>query len=282
MIVIADSGSTKTLWCFIARSMDVKTIHTSGMNPNFITDEDCKAITAELLLQTVHNDEPVDEIYFYGAGCGIDKGKEKIKQLLCKTFPIADINVNTDMLGACIGSCGNGSGIVGILGTGSNSCLYTEGKIIHNIPALGYTLCDEGSGNHIGKQLLKAYLRGTMPAELHNDFKKEYPYDTSYFIDRLYKHPFPNRFLASFAPFAYRHREHVFVRDLLYKVFSAFFEEQICRYPQYESNELYLVGSIAHCFEDELQFVARRYNVNIASVHQCPIEGLINYHCRYK
>lgn len=279
MIAIADSGSTKTLWCFIARSMEVKTIYTSGMNPNFITDEDCRTITMQLLSQTTNSNEPLEEIFFYGAGCGTNKGKETIQQLLEKIFPATNIKVDTDMLGACIGSCGNGSGIVGILGTGSNSCLYSGGYIIQNIPALGYILCDEGSGNHIGKLLLKAYLRHTMPAELNAEFAKDYPGDKSYFIDNLYKHPFPNRFLASFAPFAYKHKENEFVKDLLQKVFLSFFEEQICLYPSYQNYKLSLVGSVAYYFANEINAVAQQFGIEISSIQQSPIEGLIKYHC---
>ena len=279
MIVIADSGSTKTLWCFVSRNMGITKVHTSGMNPNFITDEDCTIITTQLLLQTSNSNEPLEAIYFYGAGCGTDKGKRTIQQLLSRIFPDANINIYTDMLGACIGSCGNGSGIVGILGTGSNSCLYIDGNIVQNVPALGYTLCDEGSGNHIGKLLLKAYLRHTMPAELNAEFAKDYPGEASYFIDKLYKHPFPNRFLASFAPFAYKHKENEFVKDLLQKVFLSFFEEQICLYPSYQSYRLSLVGSVAYYFAGEINAVAQHYGIEVASIHPSPIEGLISYHC---
>ena len=281
MIAIVDSGSTKTLWCFISRSMDIQKIHTSGMNPNFITDKDIIDISQILLskLATI-NSEPLESIYFYGAGCSSNVGKEKIKLALTRIFPVSIIDINTDILGACIGSCGTDSGIVGILGTGSNSCVYSDGIIVRNIAALGYTLCDEGSGNHIGKLLLKAYLRNTMPTELRNAFAEQYPYDTSYFLHHLYNQPFPNRFLASFAPFAYNHRQEAFVKELLHVVFSSFFEEQVIQYPEYHSYPLHLVGSIAHYFSSDISTVAQHYGIDIASTHQSPIDGLIKYYCR--
>lgn len=275
MIVIADSGSTKTLWCFVSRNMGITKVHTSGMNPNFITKTDYNIIN-QTLLPYITNFDPIENVYFYGAGCGTQNGKDKIKQLLQKTFANAYISVETDMLGACIGSCGNASGIVGILGTGSNSCLYNNGTIIQNIPALGYTLCDEGSGNHIGKLLLKTYLRGFMPSDLCCDFKNKYPYDTSYFLDHLYNQPFPNRFLASFAPFAFEHRQHPFMGQLLHKVFQSFFEEQIICYDGYNDYKLHLVGSVAYCFENEIAKVAKEYGITIASIKQSPIDGLIS------
>ena len=280
MIAIADSGSTKTLWCFIARNMDIQKIHTSGMNPNFITDNDVKDISSTLLSQlTTPINDPLEEIYFYGAGCGNSKGKEKIKLILSEIFPSSYIDVNTDILGACIGSCGTDEGIVGILGTGSNSCIYNGKTIVSNIPALGYTLCDEGSGNHIGKLLLKAYLRNTMPNELHNTFAQQYPFDTTYFLNKLYKETFPNRYLASLAPFAYHHQHDAFVKELLHKAFKSFFEEQITQYPQYHSYPLHLVGSVAYYFSTNIATVAQDYEINIASIHQSPIDGLIRHHC---
>ena len=278
MIAIVDSGSTKTLWTFIARSMEVKTIHTSGMNPNFMTNEAWQEISQTIKTQNTPFD-PIENIYFYGAGCGTEKAKEEIFQQLISIFPNSNIFVETDMLGACRGSCINNEGIVGILGTGSNSCIYKDGNIIETIPALGYTLCDEGSGNHIGKLLLKAYLCHTMPAELNAEFAKDYPGDKSYFIDNLYKQPFPNRFLASFAPFAYKHKKNDFVKELLQEVFLSFFEEQICLYPSYQNYKLSLVGSVAYYFANEINAVAQQFGIEISSIQQSPIEGLIKYHC---
>lgn len=277
MIAIADSGSTKTLWTFVARSMETTQIHTSGMNPNFMTNEAWQEISQAIKTQNTLSD-PIENIYFYGAGCGTEKAKGTIFNLLISIFPNCNIFVETDMLGACRGSCINADGMVGILGTGSNSCIYKGGNITNTIPALGYTLCDEGSGNHIGKLLLKAYLRNTMPSDLSEDFHAQYPFDTTYFLNKLYKEPFPNRYLASLSPFAYKHRNHSFVKRLLNNVFESYFAEQITQLPQYNSYNLYLVGSVAFHFAAEISDVAQRYGIHISVINQSPIQGLIKYH----
>lgn len=277
MIAIADSGSTKTLWTFVARSMETTQIHTSGMNPNFMTNEAWQEISQAIKTQNTLSD-PIENIYFYGAGCGTEKAKGTIFNLLISIFPNCNIFVETDMLGACRGSCINADGMVGILGTGSNSCIYKGGNITNTIPALGYTLCDEGSGNHIGKLLLKAYLRNTMPSDLSEDFHAQYPFDTTYFLNKLYKEPFPNRYLASLSPFAYKHRNHSFVKRLLNNVFESYFAEQITQLPQYNSYNLYLVGSVAFHFASEISDVAQRYGIHISAINQSPIQGLIKYH----
>ena len=277
MIAIADSGSTKTLWTFVARSMETTQIHTSGMNPNFMTNEAWQEISQAIKTQNTPSD-PIENIYFYGAGCGTEKAKGTIFNLLISIFPNCNIFVETDMLGACRGSCINTDGMVGILGTGSNSCIYKGGNITNTIPALGYTLCDEGSGNHIGKLLLKAYLRNTMPSDLSEDFYSQYPFDTTYFLNKLYKEPFPNRYLASLSPFAYKHRNHSFVKRLLNNVFDSYFAEQITQLPQYNSYNLYLVGSVAFHFAAEISDVAQQYGIHISAINQSPILGLIEYH----
>ncbi|MBR5777471.1 MAG: ATPase [Bacteroidales bacterium] len=277
MIAIADSGSTKTLWTFVSRSMETTQIHTSGMNPNFMTNEAWQEISQAIKTQNTPSD-PIENIYFYGAGCGTEKAKGTIFNLLISIFPNCNIFVETDMLGACRGSCINTDGMVGILGTGSNSCIYKGGNITNTIPALGYTLCDEGSGNHIGKLLLKAYLRNTMPSDLSEDFYSQYPFDTTYFLNKLYKEPFPNRYLASLSPFAYKHRNHSFVKRLLNNVFDSYFAEQITQLPQYNSYNLYLVGSVAFHFAAEISDVAQQYGIHISAINQSPILGLIEYH----
>ena len=277
MIAIADSGSTKTLWTFVARSMETTQIHTSGMNPNFMTNEAWQEISQAIKTQNTPSD-PIENIYFYGAGCGTEKAKGTIFNLLISIFPNCNIFVETDMLGACRGSCINADGMVGILGTGSNSCIYKGGNITNTIPAFGYTLCDEGSGNHIGKLLLKAYLRNTMPSDLSEDFYSQYPFDTTYFLNKLYKEPFPNRYLASLSPFAYKHRKHSFIKTLLNNVFDSYFAEQITQLPQYNSYNLYLVGSVAFHFAAEISDVAQQYGIHISAINQSPIQGLIEYH----
>ena len=160
MILIADSGSTKTDWRLIVDKDNVQEAYTEGLNPYFKTTEEVQqTINEVLLLQFItKNPMEIDAVYFYGAGCSSKDKKEIIATALKSVFTNANIVVEHDLLGAAIGVCGTQAGITAILGTGSNSCYFDGEKVVENIPALGYVLGDEGSGAYIGKEVLKGYL----------------------------------------------------------------------------------------------------------------------------
>ena len=51
MILIADSGATKTDWCFGNTLHDCQVVHTEGINPFHLTEEKIKQILQESLIQ---------------------------------------------------------------------------------------------------------------------------------------------------------------------------------------------------------------------------------------
>ena len=198
MIIIADSGSTKTTW------MEVETgnmIVTEGLNPHFSSDEQflkaCKAVN-----QFCRPNGSVLSVYFYGAGCGNPTQNERVVKLLNLGFCTSDIHVGTDMLGACLAVSGNRKSIVAILGTGSNTCYYDGEKIVWQPTSTGYILGDYGSANHVGRILLNDYLTQRMPDETRMLFHNRFQMTNDQFIDAVYHRPNPNRFLATLAPFA--------------------------------------------------------------------------------
>ena len=145
MILIADSGATKTDWCFGATLSDRQTIHTEGINP-FHMDQTYmeEIIRHQLIPQLPASFQPeCTAIHFYGAGC-LPERTGGIVHILKHWFPHASVQVSTDLLGAARALCQREPGIACILGTGSNSCLYDGTQIIDNISPLGYILGDEG------------------------------------------------------------------------------------------------------------------------------------------
>ena len=144
MILIADSGSTKTDWCYGTEISNCKIIQTKGINPFHQSAEKIESIICQgLIPQLGFPLERCTAIYFYGAGC-LPPKTESIIHVLQNNFPEADIAVDTDLLGAARALCKDNAGIACILGTGSNSCLYDGKQIIQNISPLGYILGDEG------------------------------------------------------------------------------------------------------------------------------------------
>ena len=66
MILIADSGSTKTEWCLADQGRPVRTVVTAGINPFFQTREEIAGEIRDALLPALKG-ERIDAIYFYGS-----------------------------------------------------------------------------------------------------------------------------------------------------------------------------------------------------------------------
>lgn len=68
MILIADSGSTKTDWCYGTETANCKIVQTEGINPFHQSEEKIRSIIHDELLPQL--DTPLQRctaIYFYGA-----------------------------------------------------------------------------------------------------------------------------------------------------------------------------------------------------------------------
>lgn len=269
--LIVDSGSTKTDWWFQGNIYK-----TPGINPYQQTLEDVCNIVIQCGLFTEGISDAVTEIHFYGAGCTPEKSPIVEAALHIHFHNASDINVHSDMLGAARALCGHDRGIVAIMGTGSNSCLYDGKEIVQNVSPLGYILGDEGSGAVIGKHLLADVLKHQMSPEVCDLFHKETGLTTAEIINRVYRTPLPNRFLASLSPFCAKHRELPEIHSLLLSCFKSFFERNIT---QYEGcNMVGLVGSIACVYEDEIREAATSYGYEIGMILKNPIGGLVKYH----
>lgn len=276
MICVADSGSTKTDWVVKTNREDQgQTFKTIGLNPFFAS--------AKLVEQTVLEARPesiakeVEAVHFYGAGCSSPTRNEVIKRGLVDVFPNATIYVYHDLLGAARACCQREEGIASILGTGSNSCHYDGEKIVDNVTNLGFILGDEGSGGHIGKQLIRAHSYREMPADLQEDFDRTYKYDHEEMLQAIYSNPLPNRYLASFAPFCSKHRQHPFTQHLLHEVFDAFVRKHLVKY-RVPDIEHHFLGSVAYEFKEELALIMREHGLKMGKVIPKPIELLSSYH----
>jgi len=201
MILIADSGSTKTNWVLSQKGACIQTVNTPGINPYFQSETEIADHIGETLIPQLNIPlEDIKAIYFYGAGCTLDKA-EIVKNALSLHFPINHIEVNSDLLGAARGICGKAAGIACIMGTGSNSCFYDGNQIVKNISPLGFILGDEGSGAVLGKLLVGDLLKEILPATIKEKFLSQFNLTPAQIIDKVYRQSFPNRFLASLSPF---------------------------------------------------------------------------------
>ncbi len=276
MLLIADSGSTKTDWRLVNNNGVITSFSTIGFNPYHIYSEKVLNALASSDLATIKNS--IKKVVFYGAGCSSEDKKAIISTPLISFFINAEIEVEHDMLAAARATCGHEKGMVAILGTGSNSCLFNGESIVENVTALGYILGDYGGGVDIGKTFLKALLAKELPKEIEKSFNEKYNLSGNDILDAVYKQPLPNRFLAGFSEFVYQNLNHLIIERLVKKCFSSFFETNICKYSDYKNQQLHLIGSIAFVYQDILKEVAADYDVQIGKVLKQPIEELVKYH----
>lgn len=276
MIIIADSGSTKTDWCLGNTKADSRIVQTGGINPFHQSADEIENVIASTLIPQLGDTIEYTDIYFYGAGCTPEK-TEMVKAALLRSFPQANIFVESDLLGAAHALCGRNAGIACILGTGSNSCAYDGEKIIANISPLGYILGDEGSGAVLGKRLVGDCLKHQLPDDLCRDFFKEYKLIPAQIMDKVYRQPLANRFLASLTPFLFAHKHRAEIQALLISCFTDFFTRNVMQY-EYRETSVHFTGSIAFYFQKEVKEAAQRLGVSIGKILKSPMEGLMDYH----
>ena len=276
MILIADSGATKTDWCLGEKTTDAQIIQTQGINPFHQSAEHIYKVLTEELLPQLGEENHITHIHFYGAGCTPEKSVI-VKEQLQALFLDADIDVQSDLLGAARSLCGKEQGIACILGTGSNSCLYDGEKIIANVSPLGYILGDEGSGAVLGKRLVGDCLKHQLPEHICQAFLNETGLTPADIINKVYRQPQANRFLASLTPFLSAHREEPEIQDLLIDCFTEFFKRNVMQYA-YEGTEVHFTGSIARYFQEEVKEAAESLGIRTGKFIKSPIHGLINYH----
>ena len=278
MILIADSGSTKTGWCLIDSNGKTKEFSTEGYNPCYTGADKL----FEILKPNLPKDfDPacVTKVAFYGAGVYEDK-YGIIEQAIRPIFPHAHIDAAMDLIGSARALLGRKSGFAAILGTGTNSCLYDGTKVSMNIDSLGFLLGDEGSGGYMGKRLIGDYIRGYMPEDLRQKFWDTYRLTNDELIERVYSNPMPNSYCASFTRFLTgEHAGHEYLEQhIIRDSFRDFFKNIVSRYPAYEKYSFNCVGSIGWIFRQSLTEVAQEYHMQIGNIIDNPMQGLIKYH----
>lgn len=276
MNLIADSGATKTDWCYGETHSATPIIQTQGINPFHQSAEHIHHVLEKELLPQLNSSADITRIFFYGAGCTPEKSGI-VNHALQAFFPHAKIEVRSDLLGAARALCGSEKGIACILGTGSNSCIYDGEKITANVSPLGYILGDEGSGAHLGKRLVSDCLKGQLPENISTLFLKHAGVSAATIIDKVYRQPQANRFLASLTPFLSAHREMPEIHALLLSCFTEFFRRNVMQY-DYQQTKVHFTGSIAWHFQDEVREAAESLGIQTGKFIKNPIHGLINYH----
>ena len=275
MILIADSGATKTDW-LVSGSQEV--INTVGINPYFVSEVEIKNILRDSDLNKIS--DKIKGIYFYGSGCGSDEGRIKIQKALKDVFINSHVDVETDLMGAYRSLFPDDDGIAVILGTGSNSAHFINGRIESNFPSLGYILGDEGSGSYLGKKFLNKILSGMMTEKLRKSFEIKFGLSVQEILSRVYSGPYPNRYLASFTPFILENIRIASVYELVYESLEDFFKANLLRYKNVEGSKIRFTGSVSYYFRGIIKDLGENYNLNIDRIEKSPLKGLKQYHIK--
>lgn len=277
MILLADSGSTKTDWGLVENGKLVKRLRTSGMNPFQMSEE---AITEEIKTHLVPElpDTVLDEVHFYGAGCTKEKQPIVERALRANLTINGECEVASDMLGAARGICGHKPGIACILGTGSNSCSYDGKNLVKNVSPLGFILGDEGSGAVLGKLLVGDVLKNQMPETVIKRFFEKYKLTSAEIIDRVYRQPKPNTFLASFVPFLEENIDEPKIYNLVKESFRSFLRRNVMQYEGWQTLPIGFNGSIAKIYKKPLLEALEEEGMHLGRIIQAPMEAMVEYH----
>ena len=165
-------------------------------------------------------------------------------------------------------------GIACILGTGANSCVYDGNEITANVPPLGYILGDEGSGAVLGRMFINALFKCGLSAELRDEFLCETGLTLADIINKVYREPMANRFLASTSLFIHNHLDNNDLRTLVVDNFKAFFRRNVSLYGRRDL-PVGAVGSIAFYYKTELLEAARSEGFEVVKVIKSPMDGLV-------
>lgn len=284
MILLVDSGSTKTDW--IALSDNGKHLFktkTLGLNPQVLSQEIIRErIVNNFELYKHRND--VNELYFYGAGCGVEKPRQLIKEVFDEVFSQArEIEIKEDTYAALYATSTQGEkSVICILGTGSN-CSYFDGKNIEQkVISLGYIVMDDASGNYFGRQLIRDYKFSKIPHDLATKFESEYDLSSENIKNHLYKNPNPNTYLATFARFLIENKDEDYAQQLIKKGLALFIEHQvILQFPNAKEIPIHFVGSIGFYLQRELKEVLKDFGLTAGKILKRPIDGLVAHHLKH-
>jgi glucosamine kinase len=277
MILVADSGSSKTDWLLKQPGQEARAFRTPGLNPYFLTEKEIVKILQDQAPELLAYDTDVTDIYFFGAGCSSPDRHEIVSNALSQVFTKAYISVDSDLLGSAFATCGHEKGLCCVLGTGSNISFFDGEEIHSGKHGLGFILGDEGSGTWFGKALITDFLYGLMPDDVHALFDNTYQLTKDEVIQNVYQKPGANSYLASFSRFLNVIRRKPYGKELIKKGLQEFIDTNIKSFPQYHEYKCHFVGSIAFVFADELIALCEKQDIHIGKIIKQPINDLLAF-----
>ena len=286
MKIIVESGATKTAWRAISVEGNMTEVLTQGLSPTCLDAEHISDIVRKAVPALNPEGKRVEQIVFYGAGLVSEESTASLRSCLEMWCPFASVEFHSDILAAARALFGDGSGVVAIMGTGSNSCLYENGQIVKNIRPGGYVLGDEGSGVALGRAFLADFVKGLLPESIESEFSSQTGLDYSGIVRKVYREQAASAFMASLAPFILSHMDEPYIRSMVRDCLESFVKRALSRYAGYAGDraaacKVGVVGSFGCACEDMLREIGREYGLEFVAFLKSPIDQLVKYHCSY-
>lgn len=250
----------------------------SGINPNIHSDKHINDTIASIF-NFFSEKSKISQIQYYGAGCGSETNISRVFTILKNYFFDSEIHIYSDLMASAHALTKGNTGIVAILGTGSNAAFFDGTNLIKMTPSLGYLLGDEGSATDIGKTFLRNLLYREVPDDLAEEFLNHSTIAREMLINYIYSLPQPNKFFADTGAFITSKNQHYFAENLIFKCFSEFIKQLLLPLSvKYEITEMNFTGSMAFLNRHILRRALHLFNLSLKDVLQNPLEGLWQFY----
>jgi glucosamine kinase len=278
MIAVVYSGSNHADWRLSDKGRTIASFKTNGINPYFIDEKHIVQLFNKNI-NLIHHAEEIKKVYFFGAGASSPDLRAVVQNAFESFFKFAKVSIAHDIEGAAIACCKNSAGIISICGSGSNAAWYDGRKVKPNNYGLGYILADEGSGNWLGRQLVKSFMNETLPESLRKKFVKKYEADRSNLLEKVYRQKQPALFLSSFSEFFMENQDDQYLKSVIKTGFNKLITTYLLPlHKQYPQAPLHFEGSVAFAFQDYLHEATTEAGLQIASIIKEPINNLLTYY----
>jgi glucosamine kinase len=278
MTAVVYSGSNYAEWRLFDKDRTIASFKTSGINPYF-NDEKHIIQLLNKNINLIHHAESIKRIYFFGAGSFSLELKNVVHAAFSAFFKFGKVTVEHDITAAAIACCKNSPGIISIVGSGSNAGWYDGKKVKPNNYGLGYILADEGSGNWLGRQLVKGYMNETLPENIRKKFVQRYDPERKTLLEKIYRQKQPAIYLSSFTEFFIDNQEDNYIKSIIKKGFDKLMHTYLLPlHDEHPEAFLYFAGSVAASFQNQLHEAAADANLKIATIIKEPINNLLTYY----
>jgi len=256
--LIADSGGTRTDWCFINANCACHYFETESYHPDNWSDN-FFARTAEYWKE--YPEMRASKLFFYGAGC-LKESNALRQESIFKEIGFSDVTVLSDLHAAGIACLGDKSGKVAIMGTGSVLFDWQDGSVQNVVGGRGHELGDEGSGYYFGKLIHQAHILNRLTEEQNRIFVELV--DLSAINDNL---------KSGLSHIAYLLKDHNNIFDQFHRINSkAFYTKHL---KQSGTKSIHVIGGYAYHHASIIREELNKYDVQIVKILKAPISELV-------